>query len=121
MNKHKYLPTAAAAAVCALCAPVWAADASFAPVSGTLNSTLTLGAAARAQSVDCRLVGDTTSSCGASANQAQWAAGDDGGLNYQRGDLFTRYVKGSHELVLNLRSDVTFMARGSWLRDWGAD
>lgn len=121
MNKRKYLPTAAAAAVCTLCGPAWAADVSFGPVNGTFNSTLTLGAAARAQGVDCRLVGDTTSSCGASANQAQWAAGDDGDLNYRRGDLFTGYLKGSHELVLNLPSDITFMARGSWLRDWAAD
>lgn len=112
---------ALAAAAAALCAgTAGAADISGDTVKGSFNSTLTVGAGVRAQKQDCALVGSTASSCGASANEAQWSAGDDGDLNYNKGDFFTTYVKGSHELLLRLPEDVTFMARGSWLKDFSA-
>lgn len=97
-----------------------AADISGDTVKGSFNSTFTVGAGMRAQKQDCALVGDTRSACGSSANEAQWSAGDDGNLNYNKGDFFTAYLKGAHELVLRLPQDITFMARGSWLKDFKA-
>ncbi|MFT2598374.1 DUF1302 family protein, partial [Escherichia coli] len=46
---------------------------------------------------------------------------DQGNLNYDRGSAFTTYIKGTHELMLKLPSDVKFLGRVSWLRDFAAD
>lgn len=91
-------------------------------MEGSFNSTLTVGFGKRLRSQDCALVGDKNSSCGASANEAQWSAGDNGNLNYDKGDFFTAYLKGTHELLLSKPdAGVKFMARGSWLKDFKAD
>lgn len=45
---------------------------------------------------------------------------DQGDLNYDRGDMFTNYLKGTHELLLKMPEDITFMARGTWIRDFAA-
>ena len=41
---------------------------------------------------------------------------DQGDLNYDRGDMFTNHLKGTHELLLKMPEDITFMARGTWIR-----
>jgi len=43
--------------------------------------------------------------------------GDQGNLNYRKGDAFTTYVKGSHELLLKMPDDITFLGRVNWVRD----
>lgn len=90
-------------------------------VQGSFDSTFTAGIGVRASDPSCSLVGDTTGSCGARANTAQWSAGDNGNLNYKKGDFFTAYVKGTHELLLNMPDGWRFMARGSWMHDFKAD
>ena len=37
--------------------------------------------------------------------------GDQGDLNYGKGDLFTGYLKGYHELLLKIPDDFKVMAR----------
>ena len=69
-------------------------------IEGALDSTLTIGFGKRIQSQSCALIGDTNSACGASANTAQWSAGDNGDLNYNKGDFFSAYLKGTHELLM---------------------
>ena len=91
-------------------------------MEGSFNSTITAGVGKRMQSQSCSLVGDKNSSCGASANEAQWSAGDNGNLNYNKGDFFTTYIKGTHELLVSKPdAGVKFMARGSWLKDFKAN
>lgn len=91
-------------------------------MEATFNSTITAGFGRRMQSADCSLVGDRNSGCGAGANEAQWSAGDNGNLNYKKGDFFTAYLKGTHEFLLyKPDAGVKFMARGSWLKDFKAD
>src|SRR5450830_1677657 len=46
--------------------------------------------------------------------------GDQGDLNYKKGQAFTTYLKGSHELVLKPSEDLTFMGRITWLKDVSA-
>lgn len=92
-------------------------------VKGSLDSTLTYGFATRLKDPDCALVGDPSykgGSCGSSLNVGQWSNGDNGNLNYKKGDFFASYLKGTHELLLKMPDDVKFMARGTWLYDWKA-
>jgi hypothetical protein len=90
-------------------------------VQGSFDSVLSVGFGKRMQTQDCALVGDTNSACGANASTAQWSAGDNGNLNYNKGDLFTTYLKGTHELLVKAPDGWKFMARGSWLKDFKAD
>lgn len=55
------------------------------------------------------------------ANTAVWGNGDDGNLNYDKGDLFTTHLKGSHELLLSFPDEWKFMGRVGWLYDFVAD
>ncbi|MDR6395249.1 DUF1302 domain-containing protein [Herbaspirillum seropedicae] len=98
-------------------------------VSGNFDSTVSFGVGVRAGKQACGLV------IGSSAGNAAGASGpsapggcadalsslnDQGDLNYNRGDRFTTYLKGTHELLLNMPEDVKFLGRVSWLRDYSA-
>jgi len=108
-----------AAALCA--GGVQAVEIKGDTVYGSFDSQITLGLAMRAHGIDCQRVGDpNTSGCDGSVNTAQFANADNGNLNYKKGDLFAGYVKGTHELLLNLPEDIKFMARGTWLADYAA-
>src|SRR5574341_73099 len=89
-------------------------------VTGSLDSTISVGLGKRLKDPSCSLTGDPNSFCGASANTAQWSNGDNGNLNYRKGDLFSTYVKGSHELLLKMPDNWKFMARGTWMYDFKA-
>ncbi|MFZ3289361.1 MAG: DUF1302 domain-containing protein [Telluria sp.] len=90
-------------------------------VQGSFDSTMTMGLGKRLRAQDCTLVGDPNTFCGASANTAQWSAGDNGDLNYNKGDFFSTYLKGTHEFLLKMPERWKFMARASWMRDFKAD
>lgn len=107
----------AAVAACAGGAQAFTFDAGS--VSGNFDSTVSVGMGMRAKNPSCSLVGDP-SYCDA-ADVFRWGAGDDGNLNYRRGDLFTGYIKGNHELLLKMPDDWKFLGRVSWLHDFKAD
>lgn len=89
-------------------------------LSGNFDSTLTAGFGRRTENQSASLIqaGNTGGPQGQATPLA--AVGDQGDLNYAKGDYFTQYLKGSHELLLKLPQKVSFMARANWLRDWGA-
>lgn len=90
-------------------------------VSGSFDSTVSLGFGIRAQDPSCSLVVAGASGSGAPAGCTTWAGvGDQGNINYEKGDAFTTYLKGTHELLLKLPDDWKFMGRVSWLRDFSA-
>ncbi len=88
-------------------------------ITGSVDSTLTFGFGVRAKNPSCGLTGDPSSAgCGASANTNAWSAGDDGNLNYHKGDVFTAYGKGTHEVLLKAPEyGLAFMGRFSYLVD----
>jgi hypothetical protein len=90
-------------------------------LSGSFESTIGVGTGIRLKSPSPALVlsGNTGGPAGVAAPVAS-GLGDQGNLNYGKGDPFTLYVKGSHELLLKMPEDVTFMARVNWLRDAAA-
>lgn len=87
-------------------------------IKGSLDSTVTTGVGMRLSNPSCSLVGDA-SYC-ANANAYGWGGGDDGNLNYRKDDLFAAYLKGTHELLLDMPDDWKFLGRVSWLLDGAA-
>jgi hypothetical protein len=108
--------TLAAAMCCAAQAQAFTFETD--EVRGNFDTTVTVGTGVRTSDPSCARVGDP-SYCG-DANVAGWANGDDGNLNYRKGDAFTRYVKANHELLLKFRDDWKVMGRFSWLQDFAA-
>ena len=109
-------------AVAGLCAPAaHAFQFEAGSVRGSLDSTLTAGFGKRVEGRECSHHGDVSTACGGDANTAVWANGDDGNLNYDKGDLFTTHLKGSHELLLSFPDEWKFMGRVGWLYDFVAD
>jgi hypothetical protein len=92
-------------------------------IKGSFDSTVTLGAGRRLGAQSCALTGTPTAACSAAdVNPLTWSGADDGNLNYNKGDYFTAYVKGAHELLLTMPSEgLKFMGRFNWLKDFKAD
>ena len=118
--RHSALAVAAASA--ALCSPAHAFTFSFGDISGSLDSTLTTGLGVRTRDPSCAIVTQGASGANAPAGCLSQLSymGDQGDLNYAKGDPFTAYLKGNHELLVKLPEDIKFMARGNWVRDFAA-
>ena len=96
-------------------------------VKGSLDSTVTAGVGIRTQDQSCDLVIRDSSGTGnpqptgsgAPTGCTEYFSGlnDQGNLNYDRGDAFTTYLKGTHELLLSFPDNYKFMGRVSWLKD----
>jgi hypothetical protein len=91
-------------------------------VRGSFDSTISVGTGIRAKDPGCSLITAGASGSGAPTGclAPTSALGDQGNLNYAKGDAFTTYVKGSHELLLKLPSEVTLLGRVNWLQDFSA-
>lgn len=91
-------------------------------IRGTFDSSLSTGVGVRLRAPNCGLVMAGASGDGAPQGCLAPTAslGDQGNLNYGRGDVFTGYLKGNHELVLKMPEEFTAMARVNWLRDFAA-
>jgi hypothetical protein len=115
--------TALAAAVCTLAgAEAQAITFEFEGVRGNFDSTLSVGTGIRAKEPTCTLItaGATGSGAPAGCLAPTSALGDQGDLNYAKHDRFTTYLKGSHELLLKLPSDMTFLGRVNWVKDFSS-
>lgn len=114
----------AAASVCGLLSAVGAqaADFEFSDVRGSFDSTISVGTGIRAKSPACDLITAGATGAGAPAGclAPTSSMGDQGNLNYAKGDAFTTYLKGSHELLLKMPDDFTFLGRVNWIRDFTA-
>jgi hypothetical protein len=95
-------------------------------IQGAFDSTVSLGAGIRTASQSENLVSPTYDpATGARTGGGRLGqisgVSDQGDINYNRGDAFTSYLKGSHELLLKMPSQgLAFMARGTWVADYGA-
>lgn len=120
MIKNPLAARAVAAAAALACAGAGAETFSNEYFSGSFDSTLSVGTGVRTSAPDAGRI--TAGNQGGPAGQLAWTSslGDQGDLNYAKGDPFTTYLKGSHELLLKLPENVTAMARVSWLRDFTA-
>jgi hypothetical protein len=115
--------TALAAAICSLAGvESHAMTFEFEGGRGNFDSTITAGTGIRMKEPSCTLITAGASGNGAPAGclAPTSALGDQGDLNYAKGDRFTTYLKGSHELLLKLPNEFTFMGRVNWIRDFSA-
>lgn len=119
---HKFIFTLSGIALLGASAQSAAFTFELGGVSGAFDSVISAGAGMRTDSPSCGLV--TQGAHGHSVPDACLSPvagiGDQGNLNYAKGDLYTGYLKGVHELLLRLPDDYTVMARGSWKRDFAA-
>lgn len=121
MNKFTMRVVASAAGlVC--CGVAQAITFETEDIKGNFDSTITGGVGIRTKAPTCGLVIQGASGDGAPAGclAPTSALGDQGDLNYKRGEPFTTYLKGSHELLLKLPSDFTFLGRVNWVKDFSA-
>ncbi|MCP3727109.1 DUF1302 domain-containing protein [Paraburkholderia sp. CNPSo 3272] len=89
-------------------------------LSGSWVTNLTAGAGLRTKNPSCSLTGDPNAyGCGAAANTNQWAFGDNGNLNYKKGQFYSAYVSATSELLLTMPSEgLKFMVRGMAMYDF---
>ena len=116
--------SALALATCAFASPaLHAVTFEFEGVRGNFDSTITAGTGVRLKEPACTLVISGASGNGAPAGclAPTSALGDQGNLNYGKGDRFTTYLKGSHELLLKMPADFTFLGRVNWIGDASAN
>lgn len=106
-------------------------------VSGSFDSTISLGFKKRLSSTDCRIIGNDNGGCapvtgelgglapGNDPNNSNpdfnYLQSDNGNLNYKKGDIVSFALKGTHELYLKAPSGLSGLVRASWLRDFKAD
>ena len=91
-------------------------------LSGNFDSTLSVGTGIRTRGPSCGLVLAEPTGPGAPSGCSAPSSGlgDQGDLNYASGHPFTTYLKGSHELLLKMPADISFLGRVNWLRDFSA-
>ena len=102
----------------AAAAPAHAVDISAGNWEGSFDSTLTVGAGWRMEDVDPAKVGKGASTTLGHAPGASWSNNnDDGNLNFDKGDTFSKAIKGLHELDLHHTDGYGIFIRGTWLYD----
>ena len=80
-------------------------------VTGHFDTTLSMGLAWRVSDRDPNIVGASNGGTGQSLN------GDDGNLNYDRGDIFSTNLKVLHEISFDYDEYAVFV-RGFYFRDF---
>lgn len=89
-------------------------------LQGSFDSTVSAGIGIRAKSPSPGMIQEGNSGGPAGTLGAGLGLGDQGNLNYRKGQAFTTYVKGAHELLLKPSEDLHMMARWTWLKDLSA-
>lgn len=107
-------------------------------VKGSFDSTISFGMQWRAQGRDCSIIGNDNGGCvatsgtlgervngpgqGATSNpDFNYLQADDGNLNFNKGDVVSAALKGTHELSLQFDQGWRALVRGTWLYDFRAD
>lgn len=112
---------------------------SEAGISGSFDSTVSVGFASRLQSPDCHIVGNDSGGCntgtgnelaryynpgrgnGYANADINYSNGDDGNLNYDKHDVYSEVIKGIHELSLRFGDGWSALGRVAWARDFKMD
>jgi hypothetical protein len=101
-------------AAAALSAPAWSFDFALTDdIKGSLITLITGGLSQRLREQNAELV----AAPGTTGFNTGFQDAHLGDLNYNRGDLFALYVKGSHELLLNFPDKYKFFFRTGWILD----
>ncbi len=108
-------------------------------ISGSFDSTISLGFKKRLESTSCKVIGNDNGGCvpvtgtlgglsplslndpNNSNPDFNYLQSDNGNLNYKKGDIVSFALKGTHELYLKAPSGLSGLLRASWMRDFKAD
>ena len=135
---RRALALAVAAAITAMAAPAAAVRFEYGSIKGSFDSTISFGMQVRGQGRDCSIIGNDNGGCvpttgalgelvngpgqGATSNpDFNYLQADDGNLNFNKGDIVSLALKGTHELSLQFPQDWRALVRASWLYDFQAD
>ncbi len=94
-----------------------AVDISWGEWEGSFDTTISVGSSWRIENQDGRLIGRGKTGDNGVMGQSFSHNGDDGNLNFHKGDAFSQVLKGVHEFGLQHSSGVGFFLRGSWFYD----
>jgi hypothetical protein len=107
-----FIPQALAAAVAlGCCAQAQAVSFNIGEIEGTFDSSLAVGASWGMRDADDALVGTVNGGSG------QASTGDDGRLNFKKGETFSKIFKGIHDLELKY-GDTGMFVRGKYWYDF---
>ncbi len=137
-----FAPSILAVSVAAAC---WAPEShafrfgSEEGLSGSLDSTISFGVASRLESPSCSIISNDSGGCNNGTDNAlsrvynldagtgyanadfNYTQFDDGNLNYDKNDIVSAALKGTHDLSLKYPGGWSALARVNWFHDWKAD
>lgn len=128
LSNHKPVISKVASAVAlslVVTMPARAVDFQWGDWEGRFDSTFSVGASWRVENQDPDLIGKannngvgTIPGSGTTPRGAWSNNGDDGDLNFKRGDTFSKIFKGSHELSLKYKDKFGIFASGLYFYDF---
>jgi hypothetical protein len=104
------------ALISVLSAPAYSFDFTLGETKGSLITLITGGFSQRLRSQNADLI----AAPGTQGFLTGFQDAHAGDLNYNSGDLFALYLKGSEELLLNFPDKYKLFARAGWIRDFKA-
>ncbi|MCE2745307.1 MAG: DUF1302 domain-containing protein [Burkholderiales bacterium] len=126
MNKHSFTKTKTSVAVrnmiavglfAAAVMPVQAANFQLGDFDLSVNSTVSAGTSFRIEGQDPALVSANNTTAGGVRGRGLSNTGDDGNLNFQKGDTFSSIIKGVHDFELK-KDNYGFFSRVKWFYDY---
>ncbi|WP_421831960.1 DUF1302 domain-containing protein [Limnobacter sp.] len=126
MNKHSFTKTRTHVAVrnmiaaglfAAAVMPVQAANFQIGDFDLSVNSTVSAGTSFRVEGQDAALISRNNTTAGGVRGTGFSNTGDDGNLNFQKGDTFSTIVKGVHDFELK-KDNYGFFSRVKWFYDY---
>lgn len=125
MNKHSFSKTKtnvavrnmiAAGFLAAAVMPVQAAQFQVGDFDLSINSTVSAGTSFRVEGQDRALYGQNNTNAAGESGTGLSNTGDDGNLNFQKGDTFSTIIKGVHDFELK-KDNYGFFSRVKWFYD----
>ena len=118
--------------------PAAAVEFETGSIKGSFDSTVSFGVQRRLQGQDCRIIANDNGGCAATEGTLGTVVNgpgfgftanpdfnnlqaDDGNLNFNKGDIPSAALKGTHELYLKMPQGVSSLVRATWVRDFRAD
>lgn len=109
-------------------------------VRGSFDSTVSFGFIRRMENPDRSIIGNDNGGDVPTTSQLErrmqgfygidtafanpdfnYLQADDGNLNYDKGDIVSAALKGTHELLLHFPNQWSGMLRATWFKDWQVD
>jgi hypothetical protein len=102
-------------------------------ITGSFDSVISFGVTQRLASPSCQIVGNDNGGCNSGTNNplmsfhqgltgyanadVNYINGDDGNLNFNKGDIVSQVLKGTHELSLQMSGGWSALGRVTWSQD----